>query len=135
MAAIRKHVDPVSRLVVDLGCGNRRIDKDIITLDASDYDAVDIVARLEALPFKTGAIDALCSRSLLEHIPDLDGALSEISRCTRSAGLGIHFVPFMYPFHASPYDFRRWTMSEPPDCCAGGMSLSNDLRQGRSVYS
>jgi SAM-dependent methyltransferase len=108
-AAICKHVDPASRLVIDLGCGNRRIAEDIITLDASDYDAVDIVARLEALPFKTGAIDALCSRSLLEHVPDLDGALSEISRCTRSGGLGIHFVPFMYPFHASPYDFRRWT--------------------------
>lgn len=108
-AAIRKHVDPAAQLVVDLGSGNRRIDDDIVTLDATDYDAVDIVARLEALPFKTERIDALCSCSLLEHVPDLGSALSEIARCTRQGGLSIHFVPFMYPFHASPYDFRRWT--------------------------
>jgi SAM-dependent methyltransferase len=108
-AAIRKHVDPRGLRVVDLGCGNHRIDDDIVTVDASDYDAVDIVARLEALPFKTGAIDALCSRSVLEHVSDLDSALAEIARCTASGGLSIHFVPFMFPFHASPYDFRRWT--------------------------
>jgi SAM-dependent methyltransferase len=107
-AAIRKYVDPSRELVVDLGSGNRRVDDDIVALDASDYDAVDIVARLEALPFKDGAIDALCSRSVLEHVPDLDGALAEIVRCTRRGGLSIHVVPFMYPFHASPNDFRRW---------------------------
>lgn len=108
-ATIRKHVNPNNRLVVDLGCGNRRVDQDVVALDASDYDAVDIVARLEALPFKTGTIDTLCSSSVLEHVPDLEGALSEIARCTRQGGLSIHLVPFMYPFHASPYDFRRWT--------------------------
>jgi ubiquinone/menaquinone biosynthesis C-methylase UbiE len=96
-------------LVVDLGCGNRRIDEDIVTIDATDYDAVDIVARLEALPFKTGTIDVLCSRSVLEHVPDIDASLAEIARCTCVGGLNIHFVPFMFPFHASPYDFRRWT--------------------------
>ena len=108
-AAIRQRVDPSRRLVVDLGCGNRRIDDEIVTLDATDYDAVDIVARLENLPFKSGAIDALCSRSVLEHVPDLDAAVAEITRCTAPGGLSIHFVPFMFPFHASPCDFRRWT--------------------------
>jgi SAM-dependent methyltransferase len=107
--AIRRHVNPRHELVVDLGCGNHRIDDDIVTLDATDYGAVDIVARLEALPLKTGSINALCSRSVLEHIPDVDGALAEMVRCTRPGGLGLHFVPFMFPFHASPYDFRRWT--------------------------
>jgi SAM-dependent methyltransferase len=108
-AAIRKHANLGRHLVVDLGCGNHRIDEDIVTLDASDYDAVDIVARLEALPFKTGTLDALCSRSVLEHVPNLNGSLEEIARCTRVGGLSIHFVPFMFPFHASPHDFRRWT--------------------------
>jgi SAM-dependent methyltransferase len=108
-AAIRKHIDPGDRLVVDLGSGNRHVDDDIVTLDASDYGAVDIVARLEALPFKNGAIDALCSRSVLEHVPDLAGAVAEITRCTKEGGLSIQVVPFMYPFHASPNDFRRWS--------------------------
>jgi len=108
-AAIRKHVDARKEIVVDLGCGNNRVSEDIATLDANDYDAVDIVASLEALPFKNSAIDALCSRSVLEHVPDLMLACSEIARCTRPGGLGIHFIPFMFPFHASPYDFHRVT--------------------------
>ena len=108
-AAIRKHIDPGERLVVDLACGNRRVGDDIVTLDAADYDAVDIVAHLEALPFKDGAIDALCSRSALEHVRDFDCAIAEISRCIRQGGLSIQVIPFMYPFHASPNDFRRWS--------------------------
>jgi SAM-dependent methyltransferase len=108
-AAIRKHVDPVRALIVDLGCGNFRVDENIITLDANDYDAVDIVASIEALPFKDSSLDAICSRSVLEHVPDLMQAISEIARCTRSGGIGVHYIPFMYPFHASPYDFHRVT--------------------------
>jgi SAM-dependent methyltransferase len=108
-AAIRKHVDPCANTVVDLGCGNFRVDKNFITLDVNDYDAVDVVASLEALPFKDESLDAMCSRSVLEHVPDLSRAVSEISRCTRSTGIGVHYIPFMYPFHASPYDFHRVT--------------------------
>ena len=108
-AAIRQHVDSRAKLVVDLGCGNFRVDDEIVTLDANDYDAVDIVASLEALPFKDASIDAMCTRSVLEHIPDLTLGVSEIARCTRPAGLGVHYIPFMYPFHASPYDFHRVT--------------------------
>ena len=108
-AAIRKHVDPRTKLVADLGCGNFRVDEDVVTLDANDYDAVDIVASLESLPFKDSSFDAVCTRSVLEHIPDLSRAVGEIGRCTRPSGLGVHYIPFMYPFHASPYDFHRVT--------------------------
>lgn len=107
--AVRCHIDPTTQLVVDLGCGNYRIGKDIVTLDGTDYEAVDIVADLASLPFKDGAIDALCSCSVLEHVSDLGSAIDEITRCTRPNGLGIHFIPFMFPFHASPHDYTRLT--------------------------
>ena len=108
-AAVRKYVDPYTKVVVDLGCGNFRVDENIVTLDANDYEAVDLVASLEALPFKDSSLDAMCSRSVLEHVPDLMRAVGEISRCTRPSGVGVHYIPFMYPFHASPYDFHRVT--------------------------
>jgi SAM-dependent methyltransferase len=108
-AAIRKHVDPARGVIVDLGCGNFRVDERIITLDANDYDAVDVVASIEALPFKNDSLDAVCSRSVLEHVPDLMLAIREITRCTKSGGIGVHYIPFMYPFHASPYDYHRVT--------------------------
>jgi SAM-dependent methyltransferase len=108
-AAVRKHVDPGRAVVVDVGCGNFRVDENIVTLDANDYDAADIVASIEALPFKDASLDAVCSRSVLEHVPDLTQAVEEIVRCTKSSGIGVHYIPFMYPFHASPYDYHRVT--------------------------
>jgi len=53
--AIQGRVDPQVQLVVDLGCGSYRVDDDIVTLDASDYDAVDVVAILGLSRSKTAA--------------------------------------------------------------------------------
>lgn len=107
--AIRKYGNPSTLLIVDLGCGNYRIDPDIVALDGTDYDAVDIVADLNALPFADGSIDILSSRSALEHVAEIERAVDELKRCTKSGGFGVHFVPFIYPFHASPHDYSRWT--------------------------
>jgi SAM-dependent methyltransferase len=117
--AIRKHIAPTSGLIVDLGCGNFRIDKEVVTLDGSDYDAVDIIADLKALPFRDGSIDALCSRGVLEHVSDIHLALEELRRCTKPGGLGIHLVPFVFPFHASPHDYTRWTPAGFPQLFSG----------------
>lgn len=107
--AIRKHVNPEQELVLDLGCGNNRIDDDVITLDAVDYEAVDIVADSGALPFQCGTIGAFASRSVLEHLPNLTTAVAEIERCSRPGGAGIHLIPFLFPYHASPHDYQRLT--------------------------
>ena len=109
--AIRRRCQPERELVIDLGCGNNRLDDDIITVDAVDYDAVDIVADLACLPFRSGSIDAFASRSVMEHLPDLASATRELVRCTRSGGIGLHLIPFLFPYHASPDDYQRLTHS------------------------
>lgn len=109
--AIGRHCDPQTNLVVDLGSGNNRISDHMIAVDAIDYDAVDIVADSAALPFKDESIDGFASRSVLEHLPDLGAAVSEVARCTKPGGLGIHLIPFLFPYHASPHDYQRLTHS------------------------
>lgn len=106
---VRRYVTPASGIVVDAGCGNNRLDDDIVGVDTVDYDEVDIVCDLEALPFRDGSVDAFVSRSVLEHVPQLDRVLAGFERCTRPGGYGIHMIPFLYPFHASPSDYRRFT--------------------------
>jgi SAM-dependent methyltransferase len=98
-------------VVIDLGSGNHRIDPHVITLDGVGYDAVDIVADLQALPFRSESVDAFVSRSVLEHIPDLSTPIQEIKRCTRPGGYSMHLIPFLFPYHASPGDFQRFTAS------------------------
>ncbi len=106
---VRRHLDPASGVVVDLGSGGRRIDEHIVTLDCSDYPEVDIVCDAEALPFKPASVDAFVSRSVLEHLPDAAGTVAMMARCTRPGGLAIHMAPLLYPYHASPGDYCRWT--------------------------
>ena len=45
---VTRHINPSSAIVVDAGCGNNRLHPDIIGIDMFDYDAVDLVCRLEA---------------------------------------------------------------------------------------
>lgn len=106
---VRKRIDPKKKLVVDAGCGNYRIDRDVICLDLFDYDAVDIVCDLSSLPFKDSSIDAFVTQGVLEHVPDAKQVVENFYRCTRNNGFGIHGIPFMFPFHAAPYDFQRYT--------------------------
>ena len=110
-AAIRRHCDPAQALCVDIGCGNQRIDPDILCLDMFDYEAVDIVCDLRSLPFKPESVDAFVSRSVLEHVPRLEEVASQLKRSTRSGGFSIHLIPFLFPYHASPHDYQRLTAS------------------------
>jgi len=109
--AIYRHFDPSRQSIVDLGCGANRVDDAIVTLDVVAYDAVDIVADLAQLPFKSDSIDGFVSRSVLEHLPDFPAATNELMRCTRPGGKGLHLIPFLFPYHASPNDFQRLTHS------------------------
>jgi SAM-dependent methyltransferase len=111
LAAIRRHGEPERQLIIDLGCGNNRVDDDLVSLDSIDYAAVDIVADVAALPFKSESLDGFASRSVLEHLPDLAAALEEIRRCTKPGGVSLHLIPFLFPYHASPHDYQRLTHS------------------------
>ena len=106
---VTRHVDPSTALVVDAGSGNNRLHPDTISIDIFDYDAVDLVCTLESLPFRPDALDAIVSRSVLEHLRDPAAVVKEFHRCTRPGGLGIHLIPFLFPAHASPVDYHRFT--------------------------
>ena len=106
---VQRHVDPAAALVVDAGSGNHRLHPDIICVDMFDYDEVDVVCMLDALPFRAGAVDAFVSRSVLEHVAAPHAVVAEFHRCTRAGGVGVHVIPFLYPFHASPGDYHRFT--------------------------
>tara|TARA_B100000029_G_scaffold144731_1_gene139937 strand:+ start:119 stop:940 length:822 start_codon:yes stop_codon:yes gene_type:complete len=106
---LAKYADPATRLVIDLGSGNYRVHPDVFTVDIVQYENVDMVCDATRLPFRDSSIDLVTTSHVLEHAPSPETMISEIMRITRPGGFGVHVVPFLYPFHASPDDYQRYT--------------------------
>jgi SAM-dependent methyltransferase len=96
-------------LVADLGCGTHRRDGRVVCIDGGAYANVDVVTDLRRLPLADDSLDGGISIAVLEHVPDPARHIAEMHRVLRPGGRLLVFVPFMQPFHASPYDFQRYT--------------------------
>ena len=98
-----RHAPPESK-ILDLGCGNgisarllNQADFDVVGTDISplflgaarkwenprlQYHVCDVME----LPFESEAFDVICSNELIEHLPDVEIALTEMIRVVRKGG-------------------------------------------------
>jgi SAM-dependent methyltransferase len=95
--------------VLNLGSGNTSLGLGICNVDLIAYGNVHVVSDLTFIPFQPGTVDAVVLNSVLEHVPHPDRVLKEVKRILAPGGQVYAAVPFMMPFHASPYDYWRWT--------------------------
>jgi SAM-dependent methyltransferase len=102
-------------LVADLGSGTHRRDPRILCVDGGAYAQVDIVTDLRKLPLADNSLAGAVSIAVLEHVPDPAVHIAEIRRVLKPGGRLLCFVPFMQPFHASPYDYQRFTKVGLPE--------------------
>lgn len=122
----KRQYDTIGRaakgVVLDIGCADQFIKKylshgvEYVGLDyfqtASEWyeTTPDIFGDAQCLPVTTNAVDCVLLLDVLEHIPDPDRCLSEISRVLKDNGTLILQIPFLYPIHDAPLDFQRWTL-------------------------
>lgn len=109
-----KYVDRMNGgkpLVIDVGSGPERLGNDLVNLDVFPFPEVDIVSDATALPFATGSVDGAVSESVFEHVPRADLVAREMVRVLKPGGYFYVSAPFIHPYHASPDDFNRWTVS------------------------
>jgi len=85
--------------------------KDIINVDLSCFDEVDIIANVANLPVENETVDLVINVAMLEHVAEPQKVVGEMHRILKPGGRVICYVPFMVPFHAAPNDFHRWTVS------------------------
>lgn len=69
----------------------------------------DIYSDATDVPLPNSSCDIIIMGELLEHVPNPRNVLGEAYRLLRSDGLVLITVPFLYPVHADPYDFGRYT--------------------------
>lgn len=108
-------------LVLDIGSGNRSIapflggENTIYCIDFPDtnsrYTSIpDIYGDACSLPIADESVDVILLLEVLEHVPSADRALKEVHRALKVGGSLYISVPFIYPIHDAPYDFRRFTL-------------------------
>lgn len=96
-------------VILNLGSGNSHYGNQIINVDLLPYEHVDVVCDLSRLPFKDQSVDAIVNIAVLEHVPYPEKAIAEMHRVLKKNGKIFSFIPFIQGFHASPYDFQRFT--------------------------
>lgn len=73
--------------------------------------SVDVFGDGNRLPFTSESVDTVLSTEVLEHLPDPNRCLSEVSRVLKSGGRLLATVPFVQPLHELPHDYHRFTPS------------------------
>lgn len=118
---LRQAAAELSGVVLDVGCAAKRIlpflpprcrylGLDTLQTGAAWYGAhPEVFADAAALPVADGTIDHVLALDVLEHLPDPEASLREMARVLRWGGSIVVQVPFLYPLHDLPWDFRRWT--------------------------
>jgi SAM-dependent methyltransferase len=119
--SLRETCRNLTGVVLDIGCAEAKPRKHL-SQDAQyvglDYYSTakvwygtqpDIYADAQSLPLSDASIDHSLLLDVLEHIPEPDRCLSELSRTLRPGGSLTIQVPFLYPVHDAPLDFHRWT--------------------------
>lgn len=71
----------------------------------------DIRADAVSIPAPNDSYDIAIMGELLEHVPDPLIVLKEAHRLIKPGGTLLATAPFLYPIHADPYDFGRYTES------------------------
>lgn len=99
------------KVVLDLGCGERKISKDVISVDLIKNKNVDIVANAAEIPLRENSIDLIVCTAVLEHVEDVEKTITEMRRVLKNGGIIYLEVPFLQNYHAHPHDYRRFTLA------------------------
>lgn len=100
---------PVVGKKLNLGSGPRVLASDVINVDIFPFKGVNLVADITKLPIPDSSVACIVCDNVLEHVTDPKAVVSEVERVLEDGGLAYFCNPFLYPFHASPDDFHRWT--------------------------
>jgi SAM-dependent methyltransferase len=103
--------------VLNAGCGDRDISSLLKSWKAQSVDNCDIqtsipggfLCDLREIPRPDGSYDSILCNAVLEHVPDPEGVMVEFHRLLADDGCVVISVPFLQPYHPTPFDFRRYT--------------------------
>jgi len=103
--------------ILDYGCGAKPYEylfkdhiSEYIGVDVGDNPKADFsIVPGERLKFEDNSFDFVLSSQVLEHVKDVDQYMGECLRVLKPGGILLLSTHGTWQFHASPYDYNRWT--------------------------
>lgn len=96
-----KKINDFDKVILELGCGERKKHDEAIGIDAIDYECVDIVGDayqvLKKIP--DGKVSAVYTYHFFEHIPDFQLMVDELDRVLKPNGT----LLIVTPHFSNPY--------------------------------
>lgn len=74
-----------------------------------NYRHIDIICKLSEVPVEDGKFDNILCTQTLEHVPNPDEVIAELSRILKKKGRLFLTAPLFHEEHQMPYDFYRYT--------------------------
>lgn len=133
--------------ILEVGSGNSQLDSLIRPsnhLIKVDYPITnkrysstpDIFADAVKLPVKGECMDAALLLEVAEHIAHDEDSIKEIYRVLKPSGVFYFSVPFIYPMHDQPYDFRRYTIHGLNNLLLeNGFTIEKTIQHGNSIVT
>jgi SAM-dependent methyltransferase len=83
----------------------------VINLNMDAFDSVDLVGDGTNLPLLDDSVDTVTCNAVIEHVPNPANLVAEMARVLKPGGFAQLMVPFVFPFHAYPGDYQRYSES------------------------
>ena len=109
--------------MLDIGCGQKPylnlfdniVDYVGLEVEPDEYreknKTADFYYDGVTLPFDNNSFDNIVCFQVLEHVEDYQSFLNEIVRVLKPRGNLMLSLPFIWPEHEMPYDFRRFNVN------------------------
>jgi SAM-dependent methyltransferase len=108
--------------ILDVGAGDLRNKLDIFSRYGNKYISIDVKKSGfknfknpdkffdgENIPYPKNSFDVVIFTEVFEHAKNVDQLVLDIKRVLKKNGKLIFSLPFLWPEHEIPYDFRRLT--------------------------
>ena len=103
----------------------------IVCVDIAESAGVDLVADAHDLHMvPDNSVDFVCSISVLEHVRYPQRVVKEIHRILKPGGIVYINVPFVFPFHADPDDFYRFSYKGVEILCEDFERVDSGFNRG-----
>ncbi len=134
----QRHARLLEGVVLDIGGRDRgrfRKPRDAVRqwvfVDIVADHGPDVAADVAALPLRDGCADVVYAMELFEHVAEPRKALEECNRVLRENGRLVCSTPFLYPVHADPHDYARWTRDKwRMELEACGFDMEEEITMG-----